>query len=70
MKNKIGDIIRKITQHFDYYKIEDLSPVGNCGLCGKVIHDEIFILNQDLGYGICKEGEGCNIYIPYMKKSE
>lgn len=46
-------MIKKIIKNFfNLYELSDLTTMGNCGCCGKVIHE---VLPKDWPYGICKE---------------
>ncbi len=43
-------MITWLLEKFGYYRLEDLTPVGICGLCGKKIID---VLPIEWPYGIC-----------------
>jgi hypothetical protein len=45
-------MIENILNKFGYYKINQLSPIGNCGCCGKSITQ---VLLKGWVWGLCEE---------------
>lgn len=45
-------MITWLLEKLGYYRIENLTPVGMCGLCGKKITE---ILPRDWSYGVCED---------------
>jgi hypothetical protein len=48
-------MLNKLFDYFGYYKLDDLQIGGHCGICGKIISDEIF--KRYDAWGICEDCE-------------
>jgi hypothetical protein len=45
-------MLKKILNHFKYYKISDLQIGGHCGMCGKYINE---IFDKIWPWGLCED---------------